>query len=336
MAAARAQIAEFDQNRRKGPKWGLGSKKSRESAEPHEDVTRQHTPAEPYQEPDYDRPDGRDAGREVLAAFAETIAEAQAQARVDAQSEAAATESGRGLGSIRGAKAKRGKHAPDPAGTPSEPPASDRPRLRLAGPAPTAEPKPRPPVAPTTPPAVRQVAAEAQVRPPASRAPERARGSGARDGSTGRPRASFSMNVDFKPRTTTRTILTLLLLLALTGAVLTGLTLREDQNTLNVGLTATLAVLTLFVYSIRAGAATSHLRVRGGLLEIKRGGRREVFDLSSRFTPIDVVGRVNRSGWKVIMLRTDGTPQMIDSSIVDPKHFMEVLLHYRPDLDPDL
>ncbi|GAB2779076.1 hypothetical protein GCM10027020_35670 [Nocardioides salsibiostraticola] len=330
MAAARAQIAEFDQGRRKGSKWGMSNRKARETSHLLEEMTREQTPppGDPpspvapaasggYQAPDYDRPDSRDAGREILAAFAETQAEAAAQAEAEADE-----SSPRGL---RGLTGRRDKDA----GSPAEPKRSgDRPRLRLAGgtPEPPARPKP---VAKSRdePPA----AATPATYAPSTRAPSPSRARGIH---ADRPHTGFSMNVDFKPRTMTRTILTLLLLLTLAATVFVGLTLVDDQNTLNVGLTAVLAAMALFIYSIRAGAAVSHLRVRGGLLEIKRGGRRDVFDLSSRFTPIDVIGRPSRAGWKVVMLRADGMPQLIDSSVVDPKHFSEVLEHYRPDLRP--
>ena len=332
MAAARAQIAEFDQGRRKGSKWGMSNRKARETSHLLEEMTREQTPppaappsASPatpaasggYQAPDYDRPDSREAGREVLAAFAETQAEAAAQA-----------ESEPDESSPRGLRGLTGRRVKDTGSTSEPKQPGDRPRLRLAGgtPEPPARPKP---VAKSRdePPA----AASPATYAPSTRAPSPSRARGIH---ADRPRTGFSMNVDFKPRTMTRTILTLLLLLTLAATVFVGLTLPEDQNTLNVGLTAALAVMALLIYSIRAGAAVSHLRVRGGLLEIKRGGRRDVFDLSSRFTPIDVIGRPTRAGWKVVMLRADGMPQLIDSSVVDPKHFAEVLEHYRPDLSP--
>lgn len=325
MAAARAQIAEFDQGRRKGSKWGMSNRKARETSHLLEEMTREQapppgatpsaSPAAPaasggYQAPDYDRPDSRDAGREVLAAFAETQAEAAAQA--EAESDA----------SPRGLRGLTGRRDKDSGSSSERKPSGERPRLRLAGG--TREPPSRP-----------KPVAKSRDEPPAAAAPATyAPSTRARGIHADRPHTGFSMNVDFKPRTMTRTILTLLLLLTLVATVFVGLTLREDQNTLNVGLTAVLAAMALFIYSIRAGAAVSHLRVRGGLLEIKRGGRRDVFDLSSRFTPIDVIGRPTRAGWKVVMLRADGMPQLIDSSVVDPKHFTEVLEHYRPDLRP--
>lgn len=334
MAAARAQIAEFDQGRRKGSKWGMSNRKARETSQMLEEMTREQAsppsvpPSAPpsaaspatsggYRAPDYDRPDSRDAGREILAAFAETQAEAAAQAEAEPDE-----SSSRGLRGLAGRREKE-------SGSPAERKKSgDRPRLRLAGDTPEPPARPKPVAKSGDEP---QAAATPATYAPSTRAPSpnRARGTYA-----DRPPTGFSMNVDFKPRTITRTILTLLMLLTLGATVFVGLTLRADQNALNVGLTVVLAVMALFIYSIRAGAAVSHLRVRGGLLEIKRGGRRDVFDLSSRFTPIDVIGRPTRAGWKVVMLRADGMPQLIDSSIVDPKHFTEVLEHYRPDLSP--
>ncbi len=332
MAAARAQIAEFDQSRRKGSKWGMSNRKAREANELLEGMTREPEepsaasgPAEPsngYQAPGYDRPDSRDAGREILAAFAETQAEAPQATGDDTPT--------RGMRSLTNRRAKDTESAPKRKD-------SERPRLRLAGGTPST---PAPPPSKTRPIPVARDTSRTPAAPSAStpssytpstraQSPSRARAA------QGRTHTGFSMNVDFKPRTLTRSLLSLVLVLTLAVTVFVGLTLRDNQNTLNIALTAILAALVLFIYSVRAGAAVSRMRVRGGLLEIKRGGRRDVFDLSSRFTPIDVIGRPGRAGWKVVMLRADGMPQLIDSSVVDPKHFMEVLTFYRPDLDPD-
>ncbi len=264
LAAARAQIAEFERGRL-AHKHGRGSRRARETKELLTAFTAHlEVEVEPESAPDppveRGRPDGRVAGREILASLTET------------------------------------PETPDTTDTP--PPAETRP----------VEP---PPPAPS--------ASEPPTEAPARSA----------------PRTGASTTVVFEPRTLARRGLSWLLLASLVATVLAGLTLREDRNTLTVGIAATLAVLTLALYAVRASTPVTHLAVRGGLLEVEQDGRREVFDLTSRYTPVEVAGRPGRPGWKVVLLRSDGLPQVIDSSVVNPKQFMEVLTRYRPDFDAD-
>ena len=57
---------------------------------------------------------------------------------------------------------------------------------------------------------------------------------------------------------------------------------------------------------------------------------REVFDLTSRFTRLEVVGKPGRPGWKVLMARFGRDPLVIDSSMVDPATFTAALERHRP------
>lgn len=183
---------------------------------------------------------------------------------------------------------------------------------------PAPEPEPKPKVAPE----VTAPKPQPPVAPPkaASRKPApRSTSEGA------------STNVEFAPRNGTRRLVGLLLLVALAATAFAGYAANRAPSTLNLGLAATLGVLTLVIWAVRAGSSIAHLSVKRGQLEILRGGGRNVFDLSSRYTPIEVVGHPGERGWKVLFLRRSMSPFVIDSSMVDPVEFMTVLRTYRPE-----
>jgi hypothetical protein len=71
--------------------------------------------------------------------------------------------------------------------------------------------------------------------------------------------------------------------------------------------------------------------VHAGQLEVVQGGGRFVFELASGYTPIEVVGAPGDRNWKVLFVRRNMDPFVIDSSMVDPQEFMEVLRRYRPE-----
>ncbi len=144
--------------------------------------------------------------------------------------------------------------------------------------------------------------------------------------------AGASTDVDFAPRIRARRIVGWLLLLALAGLIVTGVLAAQDPTTLTVGLAATLLVLTLALWAIRASSPIARLSVHGGQLEVLQGGGRFVFELSEvGYTPIDVVGAPGDRNWKVLFLRRNMDPFVIDSSMVDPHAFMEMLRRYRPE-----
>lgn len=147
----------------------------------------------------------------------------------------------------------------------------------------------------------------------------------------GPPPAGASTNVDFAPRTGARALLGLLLLIALAGAVGAGYAAYRDPTTLTTGLAGTLVVLVLVLWAIRASSPVAHLSVHAGQLEVVQGGGRFVFELAGSFTPIEVVGMPGDRHWKVLFLRRNMDPFVIDSSMVDPREFMDMLRHYRPE-----
>jgi hypothetical protein len=58
-----------------------------------------------------------------------------------------------------------------------------------------------------------------------------------------------------------------------------------------------------------------------------------VWDLASPYSPVDHVrGRPGRPGWRVVLRNPDGSTFAIDSSMVPPKRFTELLSRYRPEL----
>lgn len=136
--------------------------------------------------------------------------------------------------------------------------------------------------------------------------------------------------IEFKPRTGARRLAALVLVLALVATAASAYAAWQEPRTPQIGTAVVFAVLTGLIWAVRAGSAPARLVVQGGQLEITRGGSRHVFDLASRYTPIEVVGEPGERGWRVLFLRRGMTPYVIDSSVVDPHEFMAVLRRYRP------
>ncbi|MBC9735353.1 hypothetical protein [Nocardioides marmotae] len=140
-----------------------------------------------------------------------------------------------------------------------------------------------------------------------------------------------STNHVFKPRTGPRRAVGILLLVALVATAGAAYLASEDPTTFTLGLAGTLGALTLVLWAVRAGSAVTRMSVTAGQLEVLRGGGRFVFDLRSRYTPIEVVGEPGSRGWKVLFVRRSMAPFVIDSSMVDPEEFMQVLRQHRPE-----
>ena len=140
-----------------------------------------------------------------------------------------------------------------------------------------------------------------------------------------------STNVEFTPRTRARRIVGLVLLIALVGVAVAAYAVYRNRTTLTIGLAATLGLLVMIIWAVRAGSPPARLSVHGSQLEVVQTGGRFVFDLSGTYTPIEVVGQPGDRGWKVLFLRRNMDPFVIDSSMVDPHEFMKVLRRFRPD-----
>jgi hypothetical protein len=140
-----------------------------------------------------------------------------------------------------------------------------------------------------------------------------------------------STTVRFPPKRGARRLLDMVVLLTLVGTAIAGYLAYDDPTTLSLGLTGTLGALLLVTWAVRVGAPLTRMAVKGGQLEVRSGGQLLKFDLSSHYTPIEVRGTPGRRGWRVLFGRGTTEPFVVDSSIVDPKAFMEVLRSYRPE-----
>ncbi|MCW2797619.1 hypothetical protein [Nocardioides sp.] len=205
---------------------------------------------------------------------------------------------------------------------------------------PAARPKPEAPPAEKSPPAVpverekRPVSAAEPAETQAVAAPVSAAREPAPDPQPEAPMAvGRSTNVDFAPKTGTRRLVGILLLISVAATAVAGYVAYNDRTTFNQGVAGTLGLLTLVVWAVRAGSTVPRLSVRSGQLEIRAGDGRFVFDLASRYTPIEVVGRPGERGWKVLFLRRSMAPYVVDASMVDAEEFMRVLRQHRPEHD---
>lgn len=136
--------------------------------------------------------------------------------------------------------------------------------------------------------------------------------------------------VTFAPRRAARRVVGLLLLASLLATVLAGREARLSPTTDTIAVAVALGVLTLVLWALRAGSSSPRLRVSNGQLEVRSSNGRFVFDLASPYTPIEVVGTAGSRGWKVLFVRRGMSPFVVDSSMVDPTHFMTVLRRHRP------
>jgi hypothetical protein len=137
---------------------------------------------------------------------------------------------------------------------------------------------------------------------------------------------------EFTPLKGSRRVMSILLAggLAASGYLDYGAYLSRD--TIEIGIAGVVTLATLIIWGVRAGASVTRLTVRNGQLEIIRQGGRQVFDLTSRYTPIEVVGKTGTKKWKVLFLRRGMAPAIVDSTMVDSKEFMKVLGFFRPEL----
>lgn len=140
-----------------------------------------------------------------------------------------------------------------------------------------------------------------------------------------------STSVDFPPKRGPRRLLGAAFLMSLAATGLAAYAVSVNSNKLTISIAATMGVLVLLTWAIRAGTPITHLSVQGGQLDIRCGGRHLKFDLSSRYTAIEVHGTPGRPGWSVVFGPESAEPFVVDSSIVDATMFMEVLRRYRPE-----
>ncbi|GAA0973135.1 hypothetical protein ENKNEFLB_00699 [Nocardioides aquaticus] len=139
----------------------------------------------------------------------------------------------------------------------------------------------------------------------------------------------------FRPRRTARLVTGLLLLASLGVTALLAWEAYGNRTDLVAGDLVPVgiaAALSLVLWAVRSSTSVARLSVDGGHLTITRNGETWRCDLAGRATPVEVVGRPGRRGWKVVFARRGHPPYVVDASMVDPVHFTRVLAHYRPDV----
>jgi hypothetical protein len=139
-----------------------------------------------------------------------------------------------------------------------------------------------------------------------------------------------STTVDFTPKKGARRVMSTALALVLIAAVGAGLRAYNEPTALTIGIAATLGVLLLVIWGVRAASPLTLMTVKGGQLEVKQGGLHLKFDLSSHYTPIEVQGAPGRRDWRVLFGRGTLPPFVVDATMVDAAAFMDVVERYHP------
>jgi hypothetical protein len=203
-------------------------------------------------------------------------------------------------------------------------------------PTPRAAPAPTPAPAPPTP-----LHVEAAAEPVRPSPPPRVRSNPeVRHGRWTEPEDNLtalnaSTDAQFPVRRGVRRALSWVLLGVLAGTAVASYAAAEQPTTASVGVAATLGLLLLVVWAVRAGCTTTELAVRRGQLSITRNGQTELVDLASPYTPIAIIGEPSERRWTVLIER-EGLPLVVVTrSWVDPHWFTTVLYRLRPALRPD-
>ncbi|HWI42611.1 MAG TPA: hypothetical protein VNS81_03260 [Nocardioides sp.] len=142
-------------------------------------------------------------------------------------------------------------------------------------------------------------------------------------------------DVDFPVRKGGGMLLSILLLVTLAATGVAAYLAWDQPTTATVGVAGTFGALTLVVWAVRASMTATHLSIHRGQLTVRRGGRSEVVDISSGFTPIAIVGRPGQRSWKVLIERVEQPLLTITPAMVDPHWFTSALYRLRADLRPD-
>lgn len=138
-------------------------------------------------------------------------------------------------------------------------------------------------------------------------------------------------DVEFPTRVAVRRTVGVLAMLAMLATAGAAYVAYDDPRPVTLGLAAILLVVSLALYAVRASSLPTRMSIRSGQLEVARGPAREVFDLTSRYTRVEVVGTPGRRGWKVLFGRFGRDPFVVDASMVDPRLFTAALERYRDD-----
>lgn len=142
-------------------------------------------------------------------------------------------------------------------------------------------------------------------------------------------------SMTFRPRTLGTRVFGLLALGLAVAATAMTVAAFKDPNVQTVGIGATLWALAGIIWAVRSGNSTARLSLNGPLLLVEYQGRREVFDLSSKWTPVEVSGSPKSMSWKVTFHRAEIGPYVIDATMVDPEEFMKVLDFFQTRMKPE-
>ncbi len=137
--------------------------------------------------------------------------------------------------------------------------------------------------------------------------------------------------VEFPPKRGVRRLMGTVLVLVLLATAGAGYLAYDRPGPVSTGITATLGVLLLVTWAVRAGTPLTLMTVKGGQLEVRQGGLHLKFDLSSHYTPIEAQGAPGQRDWRVLFGRGSMPPFVVDASIVDAHEFMALLRRYRPE-----
>jgi hypothetical protein len=209
--------------------------------------------------------------------------------------------------------------------------AASKARARASSPAalavPTVQPAVQPSVQPAAQPAVQPaaVAVETSPEPAVAVVPTK-------ESSHDETAAEMPGLYRFTPRRTARRLLTIAMLIGLVVSAYFVRAAIEIKDSPSIGLAAIVVLATATVWAIRAGASVTTLEVHQGQLVVVQQGARFVFDLSSKYTLIEVHGEPGRRGWRVLFPRRGMAPFAIDATMVDADDFMRVLRFFRPQL----
>ncbi|MBM7516621.1 hypothetical protein [Nocardioides nitrophenolicus] len=207
---------------------------------------------------------------------------------------------------------------------------ADQPR---PSPAPSRTPAPTPPE--PAPPPVDVQAPTRPAPPPRVRAEPEVRHGRWTEPEDNLNALNASTDAQFPVRGGIRRTLSWVLLAVLAGTGLASYAAATQPTTTSIGVAATLGLLLLVVWAVRAGCTTTELAVRRGQLSIKRNGQTELVDLASPYTPVAIVGEPGERHWTVLIER-DGLPLVvITRAMVDPHWFTTVLYRLRPGLRPE-
>lgn len=143
-----------------------------------------------------------------------------------------------------------------------------------------------------------------------------------------------STDVDFPVRSGMRRALSLILVAALAATAVTGWVAYQERTVLAGVVAGVMGFVTLVVWAVRASVTTVQLSIKRGQLRIVRGGRTEVVELASPYTPVAIIGEPGQRQWTVLAERPGLPLIVINSSMVDPYWFTTALYRLRPELRP--